>query len=89
MSSRTSLDKPLRLVFSTKATKKSPIRWSRKADSRNICIGQNMRGDFPGVGMATPGNAKGQAFTSAVRACPGSGRTRSRRGGRRGAAAGT
>lgn len=87
MSSRTTLNKPLRLVFSTKATQKSPIRWGRKADQRNICIGQQLsRTSAPGVGMATAGNSKGQAFVAAVRACPGGTRNQARRGGRRAAA---
>jgi len=72
MSSRLILgSKPARLIYSTKATSKSPIRWSRKADGRNRCIGSKLRkGSYPGVGMASKSNAKGTAFTSAVRACP-------------------
>ena len=72
MSSRLVLgSKPARLIYSTKAEQKSPIRWSRKADGRNRCIGAKLRhGTFPGVGMASTSNAKGSAFIGAVRACP-------------------
>ena len=72
MSSRLILgSKPARLIYSTKATQKSPIRWSRKADGRNYCIGSKLRHQhFPGVGMASSSNAKGSAFKGAVSACP-------------------
>lgn len=67
--------KPAILIYSTKAKQKSSIRWGRKRDARNICIGQKLSGQrHAGVGIATPGNSKGAAFKTAVAACRGAGR---------------
>lgn len=56
------------------------IRWGRKPDHRNACIGAALRGKaHPGTGKASPVNSKGQAFTSAVRSCPAGGVRRGKR----------
>ena len=58
-------EKPMRIILSAHG-----IRWSPRASSRNICIGQELRGQrHPGVGIATVANSKGRAFQTAVDAC--------------------